>query len=289
MGEALNIRLAPVYGSLSAKLQRAADYVVAHPVNTATRPLRALAHESGVAPATFSRLAKALEYDSFDALRDVIRISIGRQVDSFATRAERLEAEHGSGESDFTSVYMDACIDNIRSLGAQIDRDQLNETVQRLSTARKVVSLGALGSANVAEYMAYMASFITDNWRLAGHAGSSLGSTLVGMGERDAIVIITKPPFVPRVLNAAKLAHERGIYVVVISDTHTCQALQYASSGFIVPTNTPHFFSSYTATIFLVETIIGKLAAQAGSSERIAIIEQHNRRLQEACDGTNLN
>ena len=138
--------------------------------------------------------------------------------------------------------------------------------------------------------MAYMASFIRDNWTLAGRGGASLGSKLMTMDDRDALIIITKPPFAPRVINAAKIARAHGIYVVVISDTHTCEALRHASSGFIVPSNSPHFFSSYTATVFLVETIIGKLAAQtdASAAERIAMIEQLNRRLQETCSDNNL-
>lgn len=290
MDEPFDVRLASTYGTLSAKLRQAADYVVANPVDTATRSLRSVSGESGVAPATFSRLAKALNYGSFEALRDVLRASIGRKIDSFSTRAERLHSEHGSKGADFATAHMNACLDNISALGADIDHKQLNKAVAQLSESRNVVLFGVLGSAGVADYMAYMASFIKDNWTLAGRGGASLGSKLVTMDDRDALIIITKPPFAPRVINAAKMARARGIYVVVISDTHTCEALRHASSGFIVPSNSPHFFSSYTATVFLVETIIGKLAAQADASaaERIAMIEQLNRRLQETCSDNNL-
>lgn len=284
LDEAFDVRLAGTYGTLSAKLRQAADYVVANPVNTATRSLRAVSGESGVAPATFSRLAKALGYTNFEALRDVLRASIGRKIDSFSSRAEQLHSEHGNSGADFTPAHMNACLNNISALGADIDHKQLNTTVAKLDKSRSVVLFGVLGSAGIVDYMAYMAGFLKDNWTLAGRGGASLGSKLVMMDERDALIIITKPPFAPRVLMAAKLARQRGIYVVVISDTHTCEALRHASSGFIVPTKSPHFFSSYTATVFLVETIIGKLAAQAdaSASERIAIIEQLNRRLQEA-------
>jgi len=283
LGESFDVRLATAYGSLSTKLRQAADFVVANPVDTATRSLRTIAADSGVAPATFSRLAKALEYDNFEDLRDVIRVSIGRQVDSFSARADRLHSQHNNKDNDFATAHMDACLDNIRKLCTQVDCGQLDETVDRLNTARKVVVFGVLGSAGVADYMSYMASFLKDNWHVAGRGGGSLGSSLVTMDKQDALIIITKPPFAPRVLNAAKIAQNRGIYTVVISDTHRCEALRYASSAFIVPTNSPHFFSSYTATLFLVETIIGKLAAQADASaaDRIAVIEQLNGRLQE--------
>ncbi len=286
MDNPFNIRLAASYGSLSAKLQQAADYVVANPVDITSRSLRIVAKDSGVAPATFSRMARALEYENFDALRDVIRISIGSRIESFSAKAARLKAEHGDGARDFTAAHMGACLDNISTIGAQIDRAQMLDTVQHLKAARKVLVLGALGSTGAAEYMAYTASFITDNWALAGRGGTSLGAALVDMGPQDALIVITKPPFVPRVLNAARMAHEQGVYTVVMSDSHACEALRYADSPFIVPSQSPHFFSSYTATIFLVEAIVGELAAQWGVDlgERIALIEDRNRHLQEACN-----
>jgi DNA-binding MurR/RpiR family transcriptional regulator len=291
LGESFDVRLASAYSTLSAKLRQAADFVVENPVDTATRSLRSVAGKSGVAPATFTRLAQALKYDSFEALRDVIRASINRKVDSFSTRVDRLHSQHGTEGSDFTTAHMEACLDNIRKLGSEIDRAQLDQTVEQLSKARKVMLLGSLGSSGIAEYMSYMASFLTDNWALAGRGGASLGSIIGAMDERDALIVITKPPFAQRVLNAAKLASERGVYVIVITDSYACDALRYAASSFIIPTNTPHFYSSYTSTIFLVETIVGKLAAcaEASAGERIALIEQHNRRLQETSNGTNLN
>jgi len=281
-----NIRLVAGYGSLSAKLQQAADYVVANPVDIASRSLRSVAKESGVAPATFSRMARALDFEHFDALRDVIRMSIGSRIESFSAKAARLKAEHGDGARDFTAAHMGACLDNISTLGAQISHAQMIKTVQQLKAARKVLVLGALGSTGVAEYMAYTASFITDTWALAGRGGASLGSALVEMGDLDALIVITKPPFVPRVLNAARMAQEQGVYTVVISDSHACEALRYADSPFIVPSFSPHFFTSYTATIFLVEAIVGELAAQSGVDlgARIKLIETRNRRLQEACN-----
>lgn len=287
MGEPFNIRLSASYVTLSAKLKQAADYVVANPVDTATRPLRFVAQESGLAPATFTRLARALDYNSFEALREDIRTTIGRQVNSFSARAERLQSQYDSGENDFTSVHMAACLENIHSFGEYLDRDQLGETVGRLHKARKVLLLGALGSTGIVQYMAYMANFLTDNWSVAGHMGSSVGSALATLDQRDAILIVTKPPFSSTVIHTAMLARERGVYVVVITDTHTCPALRFASSAFFVPTDSPHFFSSYTATMFLVETMIGMLASYTGkgAGKRIAMIENNNRRLQEVCDG----
>lgn len=286
LNDPFDIRLAASYSTLSAKLRQAANYVVSNPVDIATRSLRAVAEDSNVAPASFSRMARALNYDSFEALREVVRTSIDRRVNSFSIRAEKLQSDHCHGKDEFLAAHTQACLDNIRNFSESINKAQLNETVDRLRNARKVSLLGVLGSTGAVEHMSYMANFIVDNWALVGQSGASLGAALVTLDKRDALIVVTKPPFAPYALHAAKLAYDSGVYVVVITDTHTCEALRYASSGFIVPSDSPHFFSSYTATTFLVETIIGMLAVRSGAEAgaRIAKIEQNNRRLQEVCD-----
>ena len=146
--------------------------------------------------------------------------------------------------------------------------------------------LGALGSTGIAEYMAYMANFLTDKWYMAGRMGASLGSGLTGLNKQDALVIVTKPPFARKVLLAAEVAKQNGAFVAVLTDSHACPALRHADSGFLVNTESPHFYSSYVATVFLVETIIGMLASRVGpeAMTRIAEVEERNRRLEEVRD-----
>ncbi len=280
-------RLAERYDVLSTRLREAGDYVARNPVDTATRSLRAVAEESGLSPATFSRLARTLDYGSYEDLREGMRETIGRRVHSFADRADRLQGDESAGGAAFFDAHRTACLANLQGLADSIDRDELVATAERLAQARRVMLVGALGSTGVTEYMAYMASFLTDNWQMAGRMGASMGSALADLDDRDALVIVTKPPFARKALLAAEAAREQGAYVVVLTDSYACPALRQAHAGFLVPSDSPHFFSSYVATLFLVETIIGMLAHRAGpeATERIAQVEYRNRRLEEVGDG----
>lgn len=280
-------RLAENYEQLSAKLRLAADYIAQNPVDAATRSLRTVAQDSGLAPATFSRLARALDYDDFEQLRDSLRDKIGQRVHSFADRADRLQQDHGKGPRGFFDAHAAACMSNLQRLHDDMDMELLEQAVDRLHRARTVMLVGALGSTGIVEYLAYMANFCAPNWQMASRMGASLGGGLVGLDSRDALVIVTKPPFATRAIRAAELAREQGVYVVVITDTYACPALRHASAGFVVPTDSPHFYSSYVATLFLAETMIGMLVSRAGPAarERIAQIEQRNHRLEEVWDG----
>lgn len=287
MSLAFEQRLSDRYDALSSRLRTAGDYVVEHPVEVATRSLRSVSEESGLAPATFSRLARALDYRGFEELRDAMRRKIKRRINNFADRAEKLQAEHGDDSESFFPAHLSSCASNIQQMAQQIDQQKLRETVERLYQAREVLLLGALGSTGVVEYLSYMASFCVGNWRLGSRMGASIGAALGDLGGKDALIVVTKPPFSERVIRAAAVAHQQGAYVVVITDTYACPALRTCSASFIVPTESPHFYSSYVATMALAECMVGMLVSRAGTSakDRISRIEESNRRLEEVSDG----
>ncbi|WP_299829701.1 MurR/RpiR family transcriptional regulator [uncultured Roseobacter sp.] len=283
----LDIRISASYDDLSGKLKQAADYLVENQIDIATRSLRSVAEQSDIAPASFSRLARALGYADFGALRGDLRTSIGRRVNRATPREQQLSTLQSEGQVDFPESFAAACIRNIETLAGSLPASQLEETVQKLHAARTVMVFGALSSTGVAEHLTYMAGLLFGNWSLAGRMGASLGAGLAGLSDEDVVIVITQSPFSPRAARAAELARENGCFVVVITDTHTCPALKYAAAGFITPSKTPHFFSSYTASLFFVETLMGLLARIGGeaSRQRIAEVEQNNRRLQEVSDG----
>ncbi|SFJ69550.1 transcriptional regulator, RpiR family [Celeribacter neptunius] len=276
-------RLAAKYGELSTRLQQAGDYLAANPLDTATRSLRSVADESGIAPATFSRLARALEFEDFEELREAMRKQLGRRVSSFAERADDLRQSQAEESHVFLKTARNSAVANIDQLIADSEPERLEQTAKRLSEARNVVLLGALGSTGIAEYAGYMGNFLGPNWKQAGRMGASIGSAICDLDAQDALIVITKAPHATVSIRAAEEARKQGVYVVVIASSHTCPALKGANSGFIVPSEGPNFFSSYVATVFLLETLIAMVAriSSPETSERIAEIERQSHVLGE--------
>lgn len=275
-------RLAKSYSTLSEKLKQAADFVVAHPLDVATRSLRAISVEAGLAPVTFTRMARAIGYESYEEFREVMRSAVGENNHTFLAGVERLQNEPGDSKAGFFARYIASCSHNLQTLGLDLRPADLEHVVERLHASRQVLVSGALGSSGIAEYLSYMANFIAGNWHLAGRAGMSLGSSLIGVGDQDTLIVITKPPFADISIQIAEVASSQGAFVIVITDTYRCPALVHASASFIVPTESPHFFSSYVSTLALAESLVGMLAARAGPAarERIGKIEEANCRLE---------
>ncbi|MCR9127027.1 MAG: MurR/RpiR family transcriptional regulator [Rhodobacteraceae bacterium] len=280
--QTLEDRVVERYPGLSAQLRRAADYVVANPLDIASRSLRSISADSDVSPSTYSRLARALGYVSYDQMKDTLRLSVGRQVLSFSEKAERLRHRHQAGET-ILDRQTEACIDNIRALTLKTDPDRLAAAVTTLRGARRVVLFGALGSAGIVEYMAYLAQYFAPTWVLAGRQGGSLASAIAGIAAGDAVLIVTKAPYVLRAVTAARLAREAGAQVIVITDMHHCPALAHATHAFIIPSDSPQFFSSYVATLAFIEALVAMFVAssEADATASIRRVEANNRALGE--------
>lgn len=277
-------RISGSYADLSDKLRVAAKFVSENPAEIATRSLRSVAQSSGVSPATFSRLARALGYRDYEQLREEGRLVVERQMSPFSERAAKLRAQAGKEQGRALLEHQSAaCIANVEKLVASVNRDALERAVRQIDEAKTVLLVGSMGSAGVIDYLGYMGQWFKQNWKVAGRNGIELSATLSRINEGDVVVGLVKAPYARRTVAALKAAQERGAKTVVISDSPTSPALQFANHSFIVATQSPQFFSSYAATLVLLETIISMLIARAGpdAEEQIRAAEQTIERLGE--------
>ncbi|MBA85542.1 MurR/RpiR family transcriptional regulator [Thalassobius sp. S69A] len=280
--QTLQDRVAERYAGLSGQLQKAADYVLANPLEIVSRSLRSISMESKVSPATFSRLARALGFESFEEMKDLSRRSVGAQVLSLSEKAEQLRSGKGTGQS-ILHLQSQACIANIEEFVAQADETRLIQAATLMRQAPQVLLLGALASTGIAEYMAYLAHYFAPNWQLAGRMGASLGSRIATLRPGDVVFIVTKSPFAQRAVVAAKQAREGGAEVILVTDTYKCPAFAHATHGFVVPSESPQFFSSYVVTVVLIETLIAMIVADSEADATAAIqrVEAKNQELGE--------
>lgn len=276
--DSLESRIAANYSHLSEKLRQAADFVVSNPLDIATRSLRSVADASDVSPATFSRLSRAIGFETYEDMRDLSRASLSGPTTGFSERAARLAAG-----DNLLGRQAEACMQNIERMVSTLDAGKVTSAAARLSEARTVMIYGALGSTGIAEYMAYLASFFTANWKLVGRAGASVGSDVADLTPEDVLVVITKTPYARRAVTLAEAGKAAGASILILTDYHACPALAFADFGFIVPSESPQFFSSYAATLVLVEALVAQVVARApdDASTRIARIEAQNRDLGE--------
>ncbi|MCP3971758.1 MAG: MurR/RpiR family transcriptional regulator [Rhodobacteraceae bacterium] len=277
-------RISEHYSGLSTKLRTAADYVAENPVDLATRSLRSVAGTSGVSPATFSRLARVLGFDDYEEMREAGRVAVGNKLVPFSERAQTLrQSGNRLTAAGFLHQQAETCITNIRYLDQNISGDRLERAADALYRAKKVWLVGAKGSAGIVDYLGYQAQWFARDWIVTGRHGVSAASALAQMRAGDVVLVLTKSPYARQSIKALQQAADMSLTTIVLTDSHTSPALQFADHSFVVPTETPSFFSSYAATLVIVEAMLSILLTKIGpeAESRIRETEEQVRRLDE--------
>lgn len=272
------------YSQLSEKLKLAADFIVSNPLDVASRSLRSIASSAGLSPATFTRLAKAIGYNSYEELREESRKSFSEKLESFTERAARIRSESQQGPiNTLLNQQGQACRANIDTLFSGLDEKRLERSAKSLLNAKRVYLVGALGSASMLDYLAYMAGWFLQNWYVSGRNGVTLSSILANLEKGDVVVVLSLAPFAKRSVAAAKIARERKAKVIVVTDSHTFPELSSADEHFLVRTESANFFSSYASVLVLFETMVSLMVSLSGEKADASIskIEKENQRLEE--------
>ena len=272
--------IADQYAQLSGALQAAADYVAENRFDVATRSLRSIASDCGLSPTSFSRMARAIGYQDYEQLRDRAREELADQSSHFSNKAQQL---HSDTKQPLLPRQVKACVHNIEALVSNNLNSELESAVETLCRAKRVVIVGALGSAAFADYFAYLTSWFDGRWTVAGRNGTTLASTLMRLSHNDAVIVISKAPYAKRAIVATEIAAESGASIIAITDSHAFPGLKHAAHPFIQQSESPQFFSSYAATLVLIETMVGMLVAKSGphAIDEIEAVVQQNNRLDE--------
>lgn len=270
------------FGGLSPQLKRAAQFVLDNTDEVATRSLRQIAREAELPPPTFSRLARAMGYETYNELRELCRGEILSRRSRFADKALQLveqDGERAPSERDpFVVRQSAAAMSNIQGLLETIDVKSLERAARKLARAQRVVVIGSLSAYAFVDYVSYVAAMALPNWRVAGRSGSSLASAVVNLSPRDAVLVMTHEPYAARSVRAARFAREQGAHVVGITDGAHSPVAAIANSLFLVSTDSPQFFPSHVAALVLLESLMGMVVREKGATaqQRIAAVEQEN-------------
>ncbi len=278
-GPSFSDRVAAGYAGLSPQLRRAADFVAANGQEVATRSLRQVAIAAGVTPPTLSRLARALGFDSYEALRELAREELGRRRVSFAERARALQ--QGRGEGTLIHSQAAAAIGNIEALADETDPARLEQAARLLAGAGRVCLIGGMSSTAFVDYLGYMANMALGGWEVAGLGSGLATAALVDYGPGDAVLALSILPAARRPVEAVRLARARGVAVIAITDGPGNPLAGLADLNFTVATESPHFFISYAAALVLIETLITMVVREVGAAAeaRIAKVEAAHRAL----------
>ena len=259
-------RLRTCLPDLPPQLAAAGRHLAAHPFEAATRSMRQFAAEAGASPATCTRLAQALGFAGWEALR-AAAIEEQRQPAPFSRRA--------SAAGGWQAVLA-AERANLAALAGL----NLAPAAAALHAAPRLHVAGFRSCQAVALLLHYQLRLFRPETMLLGEAALDLDLGRFSAGE--ALVLTGFAPYSRASLAAFAAAREAGLATVVLADSPAAPIAAGASHLLCFGTATPAFFPSLGAALALAQALAAEVFALGGEAARARLRATESRLAQLA-------
>lgn len=272
-------RLQVLRAELTPELRKAATFLLESPNEIALSSIRKLATLADVNANTLVRLSRSLGMDSYESFREIFRAEIRLGREAYPDRARWLQSLSQKGQlGGLFAASAEASIDNLEGFFAATDHVAIDRAAKAIVAARRSYVLGVGVTNPVAQNFAYLAGMAIDGIRALPNGGTLPVDGLARADHRDVLIAMTFRPYRTEIVEAVTIARAQGVPVIAVSDSLASPIMMNAQHRFIVPTETPQFFTSTVALTAFFEVLLAFIIADA-SEDVVASIEAfHSRR-----------
>jgi DNA-binding MurR/RpiR family transcriptional regulator len=254
------------FDALSPELQRAARWVRSNGPVLALRSMRTAAGQAGVSPATMTRLARRLGFESFGALREpyVSRLA-GGSVPAlpYVRRARALQRREG-GEPLRELGRLQLA--NVEAIGRRNTAAAIERVADRLLRAERVHFLGLRVCHGVAFQLHYAYGLLCANGVLVTDLGGTLADQVAQVGRGHVLLAISQSPYTRATVESVRQARTQGATVIALTDNALSPIAREADHSLLFDTASNSFFHSTTGALALAEHVLAAVNARGGAA-----------------------
>ncbi|MGD8429436.1 MAG: MurR/RpiR family transcriptional regulator [Ectothiorhodospiraceae bacterium] len=252
--------------------------MVAAPRQAAVYSISELAEAFGVHASTLTRLAKALGYRGFSEFQAVFRRHVAQTGHFYSGQASRLREITGTQRRSLDVVSRIARDEraNIQGMLNNLDAAHLEAAVRRLARAPRVRTLGLRQSYSLANFLSYALGMLRDDVSVM-NPEHGVAHSLGPLDGSDLLVAIGFAPYTRLTVTSARIARERGIPIVAITDSYSSPLAGVAEHTFVAPAGGHFFSNSMAGAVALMEALLALVAQEMGDEGLAAL--QHREAL----------
>jgi DNA-binding MurR/RpiR family transcriptional regulator len=268
--------------NLTPAERRVADVVLQRPQLVAFGTVAELASEAGSGAATVVRLAAKLGFDGFTSLQDAVQAELAHRLRPAAERIRQPVA------ADVVGRTMATELDNVQSTLEQADRAAFGTAVAALSSrTARVAVLSGEASAGIAHQAVGELSLLREGVELVVGTEVAVVRAIALLGQGDACLVIDLRRYDRWVLDAARLAGERGVTLIALTDSALSPLALEADASFTVVAASAGPFDSHVATLALLNAMVAAVAdrLRTSATDRLDRIEAAWRSAGALIDG----
>ncbi|OMH29427.1 MurR/RpiR family transcriptional regulator [Motiliproteus sp. MSK22-1] len=255
----LKSAIADAHPGLSKRLRQVAQYLLDHPNEIAFGTVAVISKDAGVHPSTLVRFANAFGYTGFTEMQRLFQQKLLKESPSYTERIRIAREELGEeGEESPTQLlgqFSAANANALDHLKNTISGEDLERAVDILAQAEATHIVGVRRAYVVASYFSYALCHIDRRAFLVDGVGGMYREQAGSMSSNDAVIAVSFHPYAQETQNVAKAAAEKGIPLIVITDSQLSPLASIASVCFTIKEAEVHSFRSLTSSLCLAQSL----------------------------------
>ena len=220
--EHLRNKLVEGYSNLSGRLQQITRYAMTHPNDMALETIAVIAKRTEVPPSSLIRFAKSFGFSGFSEMQKVFQQGLLGRMSEYQKRVQNLNIEisqQGDEVQSNLSYFIQGGIQALQSLRNTVKNEDIEKTASIMIESNVVHIAAQRRSFPIGTYLTYALSHLGAPNMLLDSVGGMFAEQGKTIRKGDVLLAISFSPYANEVLKLAGNVKERGIPVIVISDS----------------------------------------------------------------------
>jgi DNA-binding MurR/RpiR family transcriptional regulator len=238
--------------------KRLTTFLVDHWAEIPLLSIETIAERAGVSTASITRLARKLDCKGFHDFKRQVK---SEQLKSIVNPLERFFTQPSdlSGKQPLIQAARQD-VKNINRLLASISEETFQKLVLWVGQAKRIYSFGVGISAVFSSLIAYTFSQIQKEAHRLDEGNMPVEEKILSLRKSDIIIFSSFFPYSKCTSDYARLARQRGLRTVVLSDNEYSPLASHASLVLKVPRENILFTTSIAALSVLLNAVATEIA-----------------------------
>lgn len=243
---------------LTSKQQKVAKYLLENWEKASFESAIVIAGKLGMSQSSVIRTSHALGFEGIPALQTQLRDFMQAHISTVnrMERASRMQSTDGI--EGVVGTVLKQSADNIKGTLHALEVQKIEELLALVRGARSIYVLGMRSSAALAQFLGFNLNLLLGNVHVL-DSDHGLYEKIRSLTADDLLVSISFSRYARLTVEATRIAHERGVRIVGITDSLAAPVTSYCSVDIIAKTSSMHLTNSYVAVMAVFDILLSAL------------------------------
>lgn len=263
--DSLKELIAKRYDTLSSRLQQTADFIIAEPMVIAIEKMTVIADKANVPLSTLSRFSNTMGFSGFSEMQALFKDHFFNTPVEYENRIKKAYIYNDLSSKSSLDIFQsfgDTNLEAMRNLKNSVSATKLNRALHILNNAETIYIHGTRRAYPVAFYFWYALMKSDKNVVLLDDAGGMLKPLTRSMSKKDVLFSVTFTPYAPETTEIIKIAQDKEVPSIVISDSQISDIGKSTDVCFVVEEGNLMGFRSLSSSIYLAQSLAVSLMCQ---------------------------